>query len=96
MQRSHLVPLIAAGAIALGTMMTLTAPSATAMPRSEIQGHCNQVGGSFWTDSAANGGGYICQYRLQSVQYRDLYNHAGEFGMTCEWNGRSYRNCTNY
>jgi hypothetical protein len=98
MQRSHLGSLIAAGAIALGTMMTLTAPSAIAMPREavEARGACTGGGGSFWsvTDAGATGiSGYICQWRHAGITYRNLYNSRAELGATCEWVNRSYRNC---
>ncbi len=85
MKRSHLGSLIASGAIAVGTMMTLTAPSATAMPRESISRGCAQMGGSFSVDY--DGGffsGYSCRVtNPASTGYVYLYNTEGEFGGKC-------------
>ena len=98
MQRSRVGSLIAAGVIAVGTMMTLTAPTATAMPRADslIRNSCKANGGSFWSytaDGEIGLTGYICQFVYQGVTYRDVYNSQAQLDMTCEWTGRKYRNC---
>jgi hypothetical protein len=95
---SRLGSLIAAAAIAVGTMMTLTAPDADAMPAREIESGCKQAGGSFWRTYDPEFGftGYICQYKsIAGTVYRDLYNGTGDYGATCKYAGGKYSDCYN-
>lgn len=64
MKHIRLGSLIAAGAIAVGTMLTITAPATQAQRLSEntIKSECKAAGGSYSTETHSNSRESLCTY----------------------------------